>query len=542
MGAPAELVEELWELIDGGGRLVDVMNRLVAYGMNSVPDLAVVDGSRVLLRGQASADWGTGRTDAAGALTWQEWALPGREVEVRIDESAQPSWWPLLSGVVRADGFIAKLRSGTDSTVQDRPADTDSLIPGRATDPPPPVPDPAQVEVTVEEEGPGQSRDPGEAADATGVASAVVGPVGPLDQVLPPRLSDATLSGADLGELPPRPGSNAAATELAQPDDDVDPSDEEDSYDRLFGATAFVGAGASDRTPQVELPVNPASGSAITDLVVGPDEPAIPAAPNVSATPGAEVPGEVEDARLDTPVTGMISSVPLGRVTDDRAAKTLFEPAAQGSAARPLSPAPAPQSSARHRAPTDPSPGPHSDDVDDDSGLTVSREALASLRVKSTPGVQVPAVACPAGHLNPPEQVTCRVCGIEVPAQPAVTSPRPDLGALVLAKGADGVPERIPLTGSLIIGRRPHVDTVGNSVPRLVEIPSPDKDLSRNHLRVSVEGWHVVVCDLGSTNGTVVQLPGDKPQRLHESRPVVISPDSRIELAEVITYIYQVAR
>nr|WP_255453762.1 FHA domain-containing protein [Cryobacterium sp. HLT2-28] len=48
--------------------------------------------------------------------------------------------------------------------------------------------------------------------------------------------------------------------------------------------------------------------------------------------------------------------------------------------------------------------------------------------------------------------------------------------------------------------------------------------MSRNHVRITVEGETVVVTDLHSRNGTVIVLPGKPPQKLRggESTSVIV--------------------
>ena len=45
----------------------------------------------------------------------------------------------------------------------------------------------------------------------------------------------------------------------------------------------------------------------------------------------------------------------------------------------------------------------------------------------------------------------------------------------------------------------------------MVKLPSADGDISRTHLRVSLDGWHVLVTDLNSTNGTLVDAARPRP-------------------------------
>ncbi len=123
----------------------------------------------------------------------------------------------------------------------------------------------------------------------------------------------------------------------------------------------------------------------------------------------------------------------------------------------------------------------------------------------------VPALLCPSGHVNPPSGGVCRRCGAPLPHDP-VPVPRPVLGVLRLSFG-----DVITLDRGVLMGRNPRTDfggTDGEERPHVVKLPSADGDISRTHLRVTLDGWHVLVTDLNSTNGTLVTLPGRDPQQL----------------------------
>lgn len=84
---------------------------------------------------------------------------------------------------------------------------------------------------------------------------------------------------------------------------------------------------------------------------------------------------------------------------------------------------------------------------------------------------------------------------------------------------------REPLGQPIVVGRAPGVNKVsGGQVPRLVSLGGADQDISRNHVRITVEGDTVVVTDLHSRNGTVIVLPGKPPQKLRggESTSVIV--------------------
>lgn len=77
--------------------------------------------------------------------------------------------------------------------------------------------------------------------------------------------------------------------------------------------------------------------------------------------------------------------------------------------------------------------------------------------------------------------------------------------------------EVVELDQSLIIGRQPSVSRVqGRGMPKLVQVTSAGGDISRSHVEVRLDGWHVLLCDLKATNGTVLIRAGQPPRRLGE--------------------------
>ncbi|TDE89963.1 FHA domain-containing protein [Occultella glacieicola] len=95
---------------------------------------------------------------------------------------------------------------------------------------------------------------------------------------------------------------------------------------------------------------------------------------------------------------------------------------------------------------------------------------------------------------------------------------------------------RVPLDRVVLIGRAPESSRfAGSLMPRLVTVPSPQQDISRTHVEVRLEGDHVVVTDLRSTNGTLVAVPGNDPRRLHPGEGVPVPVGSLIDLGDGIT-------
>jgi hypothetical protein len=174
----------------------------------------------------------------------------------------------------------------------------------------------------------------------------------------------------------------------------------------------------------------------------------------------------------------------------------------------------------------------------DEAELTVDRSALEAGREAQTfSGPTVLAVLCTDGHPSPPHSERCRICGGGIPAQEPFTTPRPPLGLLRLSTG-----DVVTLDRSVLLGRAPKLGE-GLAVtdrPHVVKVPSPERDVSRNHLEVVLEGWHVLVRDLGTTNGTTVALPGESPVRLRSNDQQALEPGSRVSMADEVSFTFEV--
>lgn len=193
--------------------------------------------------------------------------------------------------------------------------------------------------------------------------------------------------------------------------------------------------------------------------------------------------------------------------------------------------------------PSYPPPAPRAESAPGESGSTVKRGELSAHVAVTIPpdriGPVVPALLCPSGHVNPPSDAACRRCGAPLPHDP-VPVPRPVLGVLRLSLG-----DVITLDRGVLMGRNPRTDfagTDGEERPHVVKLPGAGGDISRTHLRVTLDGWHVLVTDLNSTNGTLVTLPGRDPQQLRPSEPVPIQPGTVVTLADGIDFRYEVSQ
>ncbi len=151
-------------------------------------------------------------------------------------------------------------------------------------------------------------------------------------------------------------------------------------------------------------------------------------------------------------------------------------------------------------------------------------------------GPVVLAVLCPQGHTNAPHASHCRVCGEAIPPQQATEVARPALGVLTLTTG-----DSVDLDRGVLLGRSPKVapDIPEAHRPHLVRVPSPDNDISRNHAEIILDGWYVLLQDLGSTNGTTLTLPGQDPIRLRPHEQTPIEPGAVFTLAEQVSVTFE---
>jgi pSer/pThr/pTyr-binding forkhead associated (FHA) protein len=158
------------------------------------------------------------------------------------------------------------------------------------------------------------------------------------------------------------------------------------------------------------------------------------------------------------------------------------------------------------------------------------KQDLAAAEPAAAEVVRVQAVRCPAGHLNPASQTTCRACASPIFPQEAMIVPRPSLGVLRLPSG-----DPVSLDRGVFIGRSPRIPEGWHGPrPNLLQVSSPGKDVSRTHAEIVLEGWHVLVRDLGSTNGTTLTLPGRNPMRIRDPEPVLVEPGTVIGLADEV--------
>jgi FHA domain len=512
-------VTRIWQQLGQGAAADALLGGLIADGIGGTAGFTLlVAGTggqhRLFCRGtvgatvvKAAADGGTSpgegpaaieRIDGAGLLTWREQVVDGADRIFLGEPPADTALrLPATSGVVLAGSVIIDL---TNAAARDTVSYEEK--PKKKTI----VFFPDTITMTH----------PGSLADRASAASLAAGQHPPDDR----------------GTVPlPAPLMPFAAPGASGPDHSDGRTGKDGEHEFPWGKPAkTVADGPIRPVSDGARPGGPRPGGPMTGPVLPPTPmPAQATNPPGGMPPGGVPPGGMPPGPagglIDAPpwLSGPGGSAPAGQAPLGQAPPGPV-PAGAGPAEPPYQP-PAPRAASR--------PG--------ESASTVKRAELPDFVAVTAPpdriGPVVPALLCPSGHVNPPSGATCRRCGAPLPHDP-VPVPRPVLGVLRLSLG-----DVIMLDRGVLMGRNPRTDfagTDGEERPHVVKLPSADGDISRTHLRVTLDGWHVLVTDLNSTNGTLVTLPGRDPQQLRPGEPVPIQPGTVVTLADGIDFRYEV--
>ena len=121
---------------------------------------------------------------------------------------------------------------------------------------------------------------------------------------------------------------------------------------------------------------------------------------------------------------------------------------------------------------------------------------------------------------------------LRVPSEPVSAGGAVPIPTLKLSNGV-----RIPLDRTVLIGRAPQASRLPvHELPRLVNVASPNNDVSRTHAQVRIDGELVLVTDLNSTNGVLLTEPGQQPRRLHPDEPTPLSSGALVDLGDGVTF------
>ncbi|GEM_PF-2092765 len=100
--------------------------------------------------------------------------------------------------------------------------------------------------------------------------------------------------------------------------------------------------------------------------------------------------------------------------------------------------------------------------------------------------------------------------------------------------------EVVELGAPIVVGRKPSHEGSGSSeFARMISVPSPSKDISRNHVEIRVEQGHVLVTDLGSVNGTVLRREGVEDRQLAARESTLVINDDVVDLGDGVTLTFE---
>lgn len=151
---------------------------------------------------------------------------------------------------------------------------------------------------------------------------------------------------------------------------------------------------------------------------------------------------------------------------------------------------------------------------------------------------EVMGIRCSREHFNNPRAAYCQVCGISMVhvTHYLVPGPRPTLGFLVFDDGATFALDR-----SYCVGREPASDPLRDLAPLVLS--DERHSVSRSHAELLLDGWDLVIHDLGSTNGTFVWSNELQMwNRVVPGRPATVEPGTSVAIGRKVFVYESVAR
>jgi hypothetical protein len=505
------MIERLWGILDSTAQLSEMLDAISTVGLGQPPGFALIHlergAEKAILRGSATIqiDDASGRhvelSCPPGVRTWLEHPAGAGIVNVRLSSGTAADdgpWLPVLHGVALASvaDFLElgphEVPMTTSWDSRDRPS---AVAPGRGTAAIPA----AEIQPTPE----------GDAHPMPEVALQTTAPVSAHYDHLFEATQRRTVEEAAVRN------AGIETTEGDTPDEIETPATQEDIVDPsvTLAEAPDSADGIADRSP-TSSPDAPSSSRLIASV------PGVAAEPAPTSSPLAQFPKpRVEEHVPGGNAAWQCVSCSAGNTPAQRFCTTCGAPGPMSVQAL--------EGDSRLEQ-----PGP----IDDRTVNRSEMRALSAAAANHPPGPVVQAVRCPVGHPNPPHNNTCRVCHAGIGLVTPTTMPRPVLGRLRISTG-----DSVTLDRGALFGRSPQTpEGVGSDRPHVVRLPSPNQDISRTHLKVTLDGWHVLVTDLRSTNGTVITAPGQPPQRLRSGEAVPIVPGTIVNLADEVTFVYEV--
>ncbi len=137
-------------------------------------------------------------------------------------------------------------------------------------------------------------------------------------------------------------------------------------------------------------------------------------------------------------------------------------------------------------------------------------------------------VYCENGHFGDPAARSCAVCGVSMTQRTLVPerATRPPLGVLAFDDGSI-----VQLDTDYVIGREPTLNaSVAAGQARPLSVVDDAGIVSRAHAALQLDGWRVLITDLGSANGTHLRRADEAPQQLTPHVAVELTPGSHVDM------------
>ncbi|MCP3937089.1 MAG: FHA domain-containing protein [Actinomycetia bacterium] len=134
---------------------------------------------------------------------------------------------------------------------------------------------------------------------------------------------------------------------------------------------------------------------------------------------------------------------------------------------------------------------------------------------------RVRGIASPSQYVNHPKATFCRSSGVRLGASRTrhlAETTRPPVMVLVFEDGSSTAIRDLT--------------TIGTASDNHLQVGTADGSVSRRHLEIRVEGWSVLICDLGSTNGTWRCHSSKVWERMSPNRNVPLEPGDRVAFGD----------
>ncbi|MDR2620937.1 MAG: FHA domain-containing protein [Propionibacteriaceae bacterium] len=147
-----------------------------------------------------------------------------------------------------------------------------------------------------------------------------------------------------------------------------------------------------------------------------------------------------------------------------------------------------------------------------------------------------PPTVTPAPVLSPaaPVSAVAPAAVVRTPAAPVAPAAPGAPASVATAQLAFSDGRVLPLSESVVVGRAPQVAPGDRAVP--IKVYSPNRDVSRTHLRIDPQGAEWLVSDLNSTNGTLVRRPGEATIIATEEAPVPVGFGALVALGDNVVF------